>query len=75
MHTATAVLPSWLKQRNESSYWNNFHKWRFNTSDPLSVFIKAEQPHRNLYIWWYKWERNAAQRDVDSTSKRTEVVR
>jgi N-acetylneuraminic acid mutarotase len=37
MHTATALLPSWLKQRNPDSYWHSFHKWKFNDTDPISA--------------------------------------
>jgi hypothetical protein len=37
MHTATAVMPAWLKQRNDTLYWTHFHKWRFMPTDPLNV--------------------------------------
>jgi len=40
MHTAVPVLPSWLiKRKPNTKYWNNFHKWSFASSDPLTVLI------------------------------------
>ena len=51
MHTATSVLPAWLKQRNDLPYFTNFHKWKFVVSDPINVTLLSEFQNRNICIW------------------------